>query len=308
MTVTGVDVLPEVALGKVPFWRQCLRGLSQLGYQVNELTGLIFVVAVAAYSVRNAVFLVASAVIGTAVAHLLKADRVSTDLGFFGVNSGLMGLAMGTFYEPDVAVWVWVPVLAAVTAAAAVAMAKLLPIPFLAAPFILTFWLMWFIADARPELVKLDPTPWPQEKVRWGSAVVDALGSTVFAPAVLTGLLVLLALLVSNWRHAVVAALAALIAVSLAAHVGTVGGAINTGFVGFNAVIAALATAAVLQGDLVMTVLAAILATWFFSYITKNAPVPALASGFVVAVWLVMLLGWLDRRFGPGSRPRLNAS
>ena len=138
-------------------------------------------------------------------------------------------------------------------------MSKLLPFPFLAAPFIVTFWVIWFIADARPELVKLDFGPWPVENVRWGTALIDALGATLFAPAVLTGVFFLLGLLVSNWRHAVIAVVAAFIAVAIAAHVGTAGGAINTGFVGFNAVLAALGAAAVLDGDLRLAILAALL-------------------------------------------------
>ena len=301
MTILGKNVLADVELGTVPFWRQFLRGFSQCAFQANEVTGLIFVLAVVSYSWRMAVFYVMSVLIATVVARLLKADRTLSDLGLFGFNSGLMGLAMGNFYEPNVALWVWVAVLAVVAALLAIAMAKLLPFPFLAAPFILTFWVMWFIADARPELVKLNLGPWPHEDVRWGTALVDALGSTLFAPAVATGLLFLLGLLVSNWRHAVIAVVAAGIAVALAAHVGVAGGAINTGFVGFNAVLAALGTAAVLEGDLRLAILAALLATWFFSYINRNAPVPALASGFVIAVWVVMLLDWLHRRFGPGA-------
>jgi urea transporter len=301
MTILGKNVLPEVQLGTVPFWRQFLRGFSQCAFQANEITGLIFVVAVAVYNWRMAAFYVMSVLIATVVARLLKADRTLLDLGLFGFNSGLMGLAMGNFYFPDTALWVWVAVLAVVAAAVAVAMAKWLPIPFLAAPFILTFWMMWFIADARPELIKLDFGPWPNESVKWLTALVAALGSTLFAPAVLTGLLFLVGLLVSNWRHAVIAVVAAGIAVALAAHIGVAGGAINSGFVGFNAVLAALAAAVVIQGDLRMAVLAALLATWFFSYINRNAPVPALASGFVVAVWFVMFLDWLHRRFGPGA-------
>jgi urea transporter len=233
------------------------------------------------------------------VARLLNADRTLRDLGLFGFNSGLMGLAMGSFYTPNTALWLWVVVAALVAALAAIAMSKWLPIPFLAAPFILTFWALWFFADTRPELVKLDLGPWPVENVRWGTAVVDALGSTLFAPVVITGVLFFVGVLVSNWRHAIIALLAALIAVSIAAHIGIVGGAINTGFVGFNAVLAALGAAAVLQGDLRLAVLAAMLATWFFSYINRNAPMPALASGFVLAVWCTMLLDWLHRRFGP---------
>lgn len=299
MTIMGTAVLPEVELGTVPFWRQYLRGFSQCAFQANEITGLLFVTGVAFFSWRMAVFYVISVLIATVVARLLNADRTLRDLGLFGFNSGLMGLAMGSFYEPNTALWVWVVVLAVVAALVSIAMGKWLPIPFLAAPFILTFWTMWFIADARPELVKLDLGPWPVENVRWGIAVVDALGSTLFAPAIITGVLFFVGVLVSNWRHAIIALLAALIAVSIAAHVGISGGEVNTGFVGFNAVLAALGVAAVLQGDLRLAVLAAMLATWFFSYINRNAPVPALASGFVVAVWTTMFLDWLHRRFGP---------
>ena len=134
MTVLGKNVLPEAKLGSVPFWRQYLRGFSQCAFQANEITGVIFVVAVAFYSWRMAVFYVLSVLIATVVARLVKADRTLLDLGLFGFNSGLMGLAMGNFYEPDTALWVWVLVLAAVVALIAVAMGKWLPIPFLAAP------------------------------------------------------------------------------------------------------------------------------------------------------------------------------
>ena len=299
MTIMGTAVLPEVELGAVPFWRQYLRGFSQCAFQANEITGLLFVAGVALFSWRMAVFYVISVFIATVVARVLNADRTLRDLGLFGFNSGLMGLAMGSFYIPNSALWVWMVVAALVAALVAIAMGKWLPIPFLAAPFILTFWALWFFADTRPELVKLDLGPWPVENVRWVTAVVDALGSTLFAPVVITGVLFFVGVLVSNWRHAVIALLAALIAVSLAAHVGVAGGAVNTGFVGFNAVLAALGVAAVLGGDLRLAVLAAMLATWFFSYINRNAPMPALASGFVVAVWTTMLLDWLHRRFGP---------
>lgn len=301
MTILGRAVLPDAPLGQVPFWRQFLRGFSQCAFQANEVTGVLFILAVLTHSWRMAVFYVLSVLIATVVANLVHADRTLRDLGLFGFNSGLMGLAMGNFYEPGVALWIWVPVLAVFVTLVAVALAKWLPIPFLAAPFILSFWLMWFVADTRPELVKLDLGPWPVEQVHWLTAVVTALGATLFSPAVLTGVLFFLGVLASNWRHAVIAVLAAFIAVAMAAHVGVAGGAINTGFIGFNAVLAALGTAAVLDGDLRLSVLAAILGTWIFSYIDRGAPVPALASGFVIAVWSVMLLDRIHQRFGPGA-------
>ncbi|HYO03429.1 MAG TPA: hypothetical protein VET27_16780 [Mycobacterium sp.] len=35
---------------------------------------------------------------------------------------------------------------------------------------------------------------------------------------------------------------------------------------------------------------------------------PALASGFVIQVWFIMLLGWLNRRFGEADQERATPS
>lgn len=302
MSVMGTQVLPAVEFGQVPFWRQVLRGFSQCAFQCNEITGVIFVVAVAAFNWQMAAFYVISVVLATAVARVLKADGTLVDLGLFGFNSGLMGLALGNFYEPNTALWVWVVVLAAIVAVVTLALSKWLPIPFLAAPFILTFWAMWFLAEAT-DLIKLDLGAFPDAEVKWGTAIISALGSALFAPSVIAGLLFLVGIIVSNWRHAVVALIGALVAVGLAAQAGVPGVSINTGFVGFNAVLAALAAYAVIAADLRLAVLAAVLATWFFSYINRNAPVPALASGFVLSIWFIMFLGWLNHRFAETPTP-----
>jgi urea transporter len=129
------------------------------------------------------------------------------------------------------------------------------------------------------------------------NAIISALGSTLFASGTLAGILFLAGVLVSNWRHAVVALIGAALAASLAAHVGAKGTAINCGFVGFNAVLAAMATYALIAADLRLASLAALFATWIFSYVGRNMPAPALASGFLLTVWLILLLGWLNPYF-----------
>jgi len=113
----------------------------------------------------------------------------------------------------------------------------------------------------------------------------------------------LLGILIANWRHAVIAALGALVAVLLASHVGAPGDMINSGFIGFNAVLAAVATYELVAADLRLALLAAMASTWIFSFINRNWPSPALASGFVLTVWGIMLLGWLNSRFNPGAAP-----
>jgi len=251
-----------------------------------------------------AVFFAVSVVLGTMVARLLRGNRELLDLGLFGFNSGLMGLALANFFQPELMLWVWMVVFAMATAGVAVAMSRLLKFPFIAAPFILTFWAVWALADGF-SLSAIDFGDFTDDPVRWGKALLSTLGAALFTPSPLSGAIFLGGIAVSNWRHAVVALLGALIADALAAHVGAAGQAINLGFVGFNGVLAALAAYVIIAPDLRFVVLAAVLATWLFSFVNRSGYVPVLASGFVLAIWLILLLGELTPWFaGKRSEPK----
>jgi urea transporter len=289
---------------KLPFWSQVLRGFSQCAFQANAIAGIVFVVAVAVANWRMAAFYVVAVLVGTLVARVLNGIGDLLDLGLYGFNSGLVGLALGNFFQPDPMLWLWVAVFAAVAAAATVAMAKWVPIPFLAAPFILTFWIVWPLADTLG-LTKVDFGAFPEMEVHWAESVIKALGSALFVPSLWSGGIFLAGIAISNWRHALVAVIGAIVPNALAAHIGTVGGAINFGFIGFNGVLAALATYVIVAADLRLVVLGSVLATWLASYVYRGAPVPVLASGFVLAVWAMLLLGWLNPRFaGKPSEPK----
>jgi urea transporter len=310
MSVLGLEVLPDVTDRPVPLSRQCLRGLSNCAFQTNEITGLIFVLAVGLYSWHMAIYYVVSVIVATMVARLAKAVPhlytdlmgVFLDIGLLGFNAALMGLALGNFFQRGTALYIAVVVLAVVVEIVNLAMAKWLPIPFLAAPFIATFWLFWPISSH----VGVHAIPlgdFPDEPVHFIQATFFSMGSTLFSPKIIAGVLFLVGVLVANWRHAVVAAMSATVAVALAQHVHVVGGAVNTGFIGFNAVLAGVATYALVAEDLRVALLGALLGTWLFSFVTRNAPVPALASGFVLAVWAILLLGWINPRFVGQTAP-----
>jgi urea transporter len=313
MSILGVEILPDVADRPVPFWRQCLRGLSNCAFQVNEFTGLLFVLAVGLYSWHMAIYYVVSVIIATVVAHVAKGVRglytdlmgVFLDIGLLGFNSALMGLALGNFFHRGTALYVAVVVLAVVVEIVNLILAKWLPFPFLAAPFILTFWVFWPISS-HVGVHAISLGAFADEPVHYIQATFFSLGSTLFSAKIVSGVLFLVGVLVSNWRHAVVAAMSGLVAVALAQHVHVVGGAVNTGFIGFNAVLAGVATYALVAQDLRLALLATFLATWLFSFVTRNAPAPALASGFVLGVWAILLLGWINPRF-VGQQPPAEA-
>jgi urea transporter len=302
MKLAGIVILPEVEPTQTPFWRQVLRGFSQCAFQANELTALFFIGAATLFNWRMGAAYVVSVLIATIVAKLLRGNPELLGVGLYGFNSGLMGLALANFFVPGTMLWIWVPVLAVVVAAVAVALARWLPLPFLAAPFISVFWLVWPLAELMG-LQKIDLGAFPDAPVELAQATVAALGATLFASGPYVGLLFLAGVLVSNWRHAFVALLGALLAASLAAHVGAKGTAINSGFIGFNAVLGAVATYALVAPDIRLAAGAALFATWIFSYIGRHAPAPALASGFVLTVWLLVVVGRLNPWFN-GEAPK----
>jgi urea transporter len=280
----------------LPVWRCVLRGFSQCAFQANEIAGLLFVVAVAVFSWRMAVFFVVAVTVGTFVARALQGIPQLLDLGLYGFNSGLIGLALGNFFQPEPMLWLWVIFCAVVAAALTVAMSKWVPFPFLAAPFILTFWAFWIVSGALG-LSKVDFGEFPEMPVMFGKSVVAALGSALFVQSVVSGAIFFVGTAISNWRHSLVAVLGAFVANALAAQAGVVGGAINFGFVGFNGVLAALAAYVIVAEDLRLVILGSVLATWLASYVYRGAPVPVLASGFVLAIWAMLLLGALNPRF-----------
>jgi len=140
MTLAGVPILPEVEPDRTPFWRQVVRGLSQLGWLHNEFAAVFFVTAATVFNWRLGVAMVVSVLAATIAARLLRADAKMLGLGLYGFNSALMGLALVTFFKPGVTMWVWVPVLGAVVAVVNVLMVRWLSFPVLGAPFTAVFW------------------------------------------------------------------------------------------------------------------------------------------------------------------------
>jgi urea transporter len=289
--------------GTARFGRQVLHGLSQCAFQANAVTGAVLVVAVALFNWRMAATYLLAATIGTLTARALRSPEDLLDAGLLGFNSALMGLALGHFFQPAILIWVWVCIFAAVSAALTVLMAKLLPFPFLAAPFILIFWLTWPIAESIG-LTKIDLGAFPAADVMWTTATASALGSALFSPSAISGVVFFAGIAISDWRHAVVALVGSFVAVALAEHAGALGGAINSGFVGFNGVLAALAAYIIVAPDLRLVVFATITATWLASYVYRGVPVPVLASGFMLSIWAMLLLAWLNPRFNAQNNTR----
>jgi len=293
-----VDFLfPSVAPGAVPYWRRALRGCSQLCFQTNELTGLFFLAAVLVASPISAAYMLVAAAIAPGARMLLGDRGTVLETGLPGLNPCLLAISLPAFFETgwtDFGMWA----VLLVCVALAVAMVKLflaiLPFPILVLPFLIIFWGLWTL---EPHVAFLEPS---------GAAVSGAasfqpvlsvlrsLGESLFQPLVLSGLLFLAGILLSNWRHGVIALLGAAIGTLVSYYYRHVDpGSADLGLYGFNGVLAAVSVFVMCGGKLRLSVLGALLATILTPAISSFG-VPALSAPFVLTAWLMLALGWVE--------------
>ncbi|WP_346908042.1 urea transporter [uncultured Roseibium sp.] len=296
MTPLVEMILPPAVSGKLPYWRLVLRGCSQLCFQTNELTGLLFLAAVLAASPLTAAYMLVAAILAPG-GRMLLGQKQTLETGLPGINPCLIAISLPSFYHTgwnDFGMW---GVLLCCVAAAIVLVRILvarLPFPITALPFLIIFWVLWALA---PYLDVLQPIEFSATQVADFhplTAVGRSLGEALFSPTVVSGSLFLLGLLVSNWRHAIIALLGAAIGTLVSYYYGGTGAAnADTGLYGFNGVLAAVAVYVICGGRLPLSLLAALLATVLMPLFSLLG-LQALSAPFVLTVWFLLALDWID--------------
>ena len=310
---------PTTPAGVPPAALVALRGVGQIIFQDHALTGLLFVLGVAAGSPLMAVGLLAGSAIGCALAWALKFDRGEVLAGIHGFNPALVGIATLFFFDPGA---VSLLLLVAGCAAAAVLTylaRRFVPFPTYTAPFIVTTWGVFFLgqtigaAPAGPgyslRLPDLPAGPLVE-------SLTHGVGQIMFQASVWTGLLFAAGIAVSNREHAWLVALGAAVGGLVAAyHVDAADRtldpeqlvergqfeAIRLGLYGYNAALAPLALF-LWRRSVVAPVLGAILTVPFTEFVPMLG-VPALTAPFVLATWVVLALGHFEARIHPAPEP-----
>ncbi len=290
-----------------------LRGIGQVMFQDNPLSGLLFLAAIgwgsyAAGAPQVGIGGLLGVVVATLTAQWLRVDSAGRRSGLFGYNAFLVGIALPTFLDVSPLLWVYIVLGAAVSVIAMRATANLMgtwAVSALTAPFVLVTWLLLLSANA---FTGIDSGVLPASSlvVPIAPEASDPLQIGDFLAGILTSisqvfvkgdaplaLLILAGLAVSSLAAAGFALAGAVVSVVVAHLLGAESQLITGGLHGFNPVLTAVALGTVFYRPSLRVALFALLGT-VFTILAQGAviavmmpfAIPTLTASFVLVTWL----------------------
>jgi urea transporter len=299
--------------------RAVLRGIGQVFFQENALTGACFALGIAASSPLMALGALVGSALGTATARLAKFDPGEVAAGIYGFNPTLVGIATFFFFRPGVTSVTLLLVGCVIATLLTRLMRGHVPFPTYTTPFIVTTWAVYALGKAMgaaavegyPALIPNPPLPFAVE------AVAHGVGQVMFQGSLWTGLLFLVGIAISDRRHAAWVLAGSVVGMLLAwLHAAstkaidperlvdrTLFENIALGLYGYNATLAPVALY-LWRRSLIPPVLGMLL-TVPLTELFPHLGIPALTAPFVLATWLVLALGRLEGRYltEPASPP-----
>jgi len=292
------------------------RGVGQVMFQDNPLSGALFIAAIAwgsfAAGVPQVLFGgLLGIVTATLTAQWLRVDPASLRAGLYGFNGVLVGLALATFIAPSPLLWAYVVLGAAVSVVAMGATANVCKswgMPALTFPFVLVTWLLLLgtygfaglAGTALPSADVVAPfTSVAATRLDAGlfvQATLLSISQVFLKGSVVAALLFLAGLAVNSVAAAVAAVCGAIVAVITAHALGAESDLVTGGLLGFSPVLTAVALATVFHQPSLRVAAYAALGTVFtvvaqaaFNVALTPLAVPALTGPFVLVTWMFLL-------------------
>lgn len=232
----------------------CLRGVGQVYFQDNPLSGLFILIGLFIESPRVAIHGVIGLLVGNITAILFGFTRGLLGSGLFGYNAILVGLALATFAgEWSFAVFLAVVGASAISSVVFVVMGKLL-VPYQSPPFTLPFkvatlfllvssatsnhWSVAVNVPAFPDYT--DATSTNLAAGDFFAGTIRGIGQVFLADAALAGGFVLIGIALCSPISAVAAYVGSVLGCLFAWWTGNTDGSISAGLWGYNASLCAV--------------------------------------------------------------------
>jgi urea transporter len=293
-----------------------LRGIGQVMFQDNPLSGLLFFIAMGwgsyvAGTPQVAIGGVVAIVAAKVAALWLRVEAADLGAGLYGFNAYLIGLALPTFLAPSPLLWGYIVLGGIVSVPATIGIANVCKswgVATLTAPFVLVTWLLLIATHAftaiegsglpMSDTIKaIDPAASnPLELKGFLEGVVKSISQVFLSESILAALLLIAGLAVNSIPAAVLAIAGAMVAVITAHVLGAESNLISGGLLGFSPVLTAIALGAVFYKPCAKVALYALVGT-IFTVVAQSAMnvlftpfgIPALTAPFVLVTWLFLL-------------------
>jgi urea transporter len=295
-----------------------LRGIGQVVFQNNPLSGAIILAGIFYNSWIYGIVCLFGTIIATATAILFKADRGMIANGLFGFNGALMAIALVAYTSPNFTtgnlpnghLWVYIVLCALSTSVIAPAFGTLLgphKVPGLTMPFVLATWLFlgallqFTTIDVSNALKPTSPIDFTGPRpaytwITWFHGITMGISEIFFQDNWVTGVIMLVGIAVNSRIAALMALMGSTLAVATAVFYGAHDDAIRDGLFGYNAALTAMALGGFflvlnLPGFLytVIGVLVTACVWASLGIFLEPSGMPVLTSAFVFVTWLMLL-------------------
>ena len=295
-----------------------LRGIAQVVFQNNPLSGAVILAAIFYNSWIYGTACLFGTVISTGTALLFKADKGLIRDGLFGFNGALTAIALVAYTSPNFTtgnlpnlhLCIYIVLSAAFSTIILPAFGALLgphKVPSLTMPFVLA---TWFVLGALLQFSTIDvsnalkptspsdftgPTP-AYTWITWFHGITMGIAEIFFQDNWVTGILILIGIAINTRIGATMALMGSTLAVAGAIFYGAHDDAIRDGLFGYNAALTAMALGGMfyvlnLPGFLYTVIGILVTARVWASLGVFLEPtgMPVLTSAFVFVTWLMLL-------------------
>jgi urea transporter len=252
--------LPHIPVVELADWT--LRGISQVVFQNNLITGLVILGAIAYNSGAYATSCVLGTVVATLTAVLLRADRGQIRAGLFGYNGALLGIGLNAYLSadftagqyPDWRLYLFIVFGAAFTTVVMSALFSTLgldKVPGLTAPFVLVGWLfifaVWRFSQFHPGPLLAPALPAHFTAAQhytwttWYQGTGKGVGEIFLQDNWITGYAILFGIFLNTRIGAFMCLLASVLGVGIGIVLGAAERTVQLGLFGFSACLTAIA-------------------------------------------------------------------
>lgn len=273
------------------------RGIGQVMFQNNALSGLLMLVGILLNSWQMALLAIAGNVVSTLAAYFSGYSREDIRSGLYGFNGTLVGIAIGVFMPITVASLL----LLVAGSCLSTWIARLFGLQRLVsgftAPFIISVWILLVACSwMMPSLLLPSGDAVTAQTLSFLQAFCLNIGQVMFqGNTVLAGVFFLLGILVNSRINGLYTILGALLPIPFALLLGVDYAALNAGLMGYNGVLCAIALGDKTWKGGVWAVMAVLLSV-LLQIGGMEWGITTLTAPFVVAVWIVAGLQQLDRK------------